>query len=149
MKTKALLVSCAATLLFAPLLPLSAATIPAGTILTVRTLRAVSSVDAPGTAIRTQLQQPVTVNGKIVIPAGTEIAGKVVTSARMMSTNSRLTVNLTRVHLGHGEQPITTTGAQPLSNDLKTRNGVGISRRDYTVAAGKQMQFKLAQPLVY
>ncbi len=148
MKTKTLLLLITAVLLVAGVQISPGATVPAGTVLIVRTLRSVSSVDVPGTPVPAQLLQPVTINGKVAIPAGTHFSGKVVTSRRLASSNTRLTVNLTSVHVGGGDLPITTAGAQLLSNDLKTRSGVGVSRTDYTVASGKQIQFKLARPLV-
>src|SRR5450432_457658 len=125
----------------------SAATVPAGTTLIVQTLDAISSVDAPGTRFAAQLANSVVVNGKVILPAGTKLSGKIETSRRMVSSSQRLTVNLSDVQVGGRAVPIKTTGARELSNDFKTRRGVSVSRAAYTVAAGKRMEFQLAQPL--
>lgn len=124
-----------------------AATVPAGTVLIVQTLNAISSTDAPGTRFAAQLANNVAINGKVVLPAGTKVSGKVETSRRTVSSTQRLTVNLTDVQVGGRAVPIKTTGASPLSNDFKTKRGVEVSRGAYTVAAGKRVEFQLAQPL--
>ena len=149
MKTKTLLFLIAVALPIVGMQKSSGATVPAGTILTVRTLRSVASVEMPGRAVPAQLARAVAVGGKVAIPAGTHLNGKVVTSRRFTRSNDQLTVDVTSVHLAGRDVPITTTGPQFISNDVKTRGGVAISRRDYTVPAGKLMQFKLARPLVF
>ena len=125
----------------------TAATVPAGTTLIVQTLNAISSTDAPGTRFGAQLANNVAANGKVVLPAGTKLSGKVETSRRMMSSTQRLTVNLTEVMVGGRAVAIKTTGARELSNDFQTKSGISVSRAAYTVAAGKRIQFQLAQPL--
>ena len=52
-----------------------------------------------------------------------------------------------KVQIGGRAVPIKTTGARPLSNDYQTKRGVSVSRAAYTVPAGKQIEFQLAQPL--
>ena len=59
-----------------------AVTIPAGTTLVVRTLHNISSVDAPGKAVSMQLVKDVVVNGKVALPLGTKISGRIETSKR-------------------------------------------------------------------
>jgi hypothetical protein len=126
---------------------LPAATVPAGTVLVVRTLDTVVSTDTPGTRFSAQLANNVAVSGKVVLPAGTKFSGKVETSRRTYSSTQRLTVNLSNVQIGGRTVPIKTTGARPLSNDHHTKRGVAVSRAAYTVPAGKQIEFQLAQPL--
>ena len=124
------------------------ATIPAGTILTVYTLQTVSSIDMPGTPVPAQLVQPVAVNRKVVLPAGTYFSGKIITSRRLISTSDRLTVNLIGVRLGGRDIPITTTGPRLLANNFRASSDVKVSLAWDTIAAGKRLQFQLAQPLV-
>jgi hypothetical protein len=124
-----------------------AATVPAGTILVVRTLNAVSSTDAPGTRFAAKLASNVAINGKVLLPAGTKLSGKIQTSRRLASSSQRLTVDLTDVLVGGHTVPIKTSGARELSNDYKTKGGVAVSRATYTVPAGKRIEFQLAQPL--
>lgn len=147
MKTKISILAGLATLVW--LIPQDSpgATVPAGTVLIVQTMDAVSSMDRPGMRFATRLAKNVGINGKVVLPAGTKVSGKVETSNRMMGSSQRLTVNLTDVQIGGRAVPIKTSGPRPLSNDYKTRRGVQVSRADYTVPAGKLIEFKLAQPL--
>ena len=124
MKTKILILVGLAMLAWLVPQDSSAATVPAGTILIVQTLNAVSSTDAPGTRFAAQLANSVTVNGKVILPSGTKLSGKIETSKRLVSSSQRLTVNLTDVQVGGRAVSIKTTGARPLSNDFKTRRGV-------------------------
>lgn len=149
MKAKTLLFLIAAALLAAGAQKSSGATVPAGTIVTVRTMAPVSSVDPRGRAVPFQIARPVAVGGKVAIPTGTHLSGRVVTSRRLAHSGDQLTVDITSVHIAGRDVPITTSGPQVLSNNIRTRNNVSISHANYTVASGKLMQFKLAQPLVF
>lgn len=146
MKTKTLILAGLAMVGWLVPQDSSAATVPAGTVLVVRTLDSVVSTDTVGTRFTAQLVTNVAVNGKAVLPAGTKFTGKIVTSRRTVSSSQRLTVNLTDVQIGGRAVPI-KTGAVPLSNDYHTKRGVAVSRAAYTVPAGKQIEFQLAQPL--
>jgi len=124
----------------------NAATIPAGTTLVVRTLEPISS-DAPrGRQFLAQLETSVTVNGKVLLPAGTKVLGRVETSRRMATTSHPLTVNLTDVQLGGRNVPVKTTGACQLVN-WTTARGVAVSNQSYVVASGRKMEFRLAHSL--
>lgn len=123
------------------------ATIPAGTVLVVRSLHTITSVDVVGTPFPTRLENNLAVNGKVVVPAGTHLSGKVVTSRRLHQSKDKLTVDLTGIQLHGRTIPITTTGAQFLYNFSTTR-GVPVTRAGYAVAAGKQIHFQLARPVV-
>ena len=148
MKAKTFWVLIAVALLAAGVQKSMGGTIPAGTILVVRTMAAVSSVDARGKGVPFQLARPVAA-GQKTIPAGTHLSGEVATSRRLVHSGDELTVDLTSIHLAGHNIPITTTGAQFLSNDIRTRNNTSISRSNYTVATGKLMQFKLARPIAF
>lgn len=124
-----------------------AATIPAGTVLVVRSLQTITSVDVPGTPFPTRLEHNIVVNGKVVVPAGTHFSGKVITSRRLHHSQDKLTVDLTGIQTNGHTIPITTTGAQFLYNFSTTR-GVPVTRSGYAVAAGKQVHFQLARPVV-
>ena len=125
-----------------------AVTIPAGATLVVRTLHGISSVDAPGTSVPTQLDKDVVVNGKVALSAGTKISGRVETSKRTSSRSSRLTVNITDVQVRDHSLPIKTTGAVGLENPIyKTRRGISVSKYSYQIPPGWKIEFRLAQPL--
>ena len=124
----------------------SAAAVPAGTHLVVRTLDLITSADAPGTQFHAALVSNITVQGRVVLPAGTKIMGKVETSRRMASRGGQLSVDLTEVIAGGRVHPLRTTGAVHPVN-FTTARGVGVTRGYYTFARGKTLEFRLAQPL--
>ena len=124
-----------------------AGTAPAGTILFVKTLEAVTSTDTPGTRFSAQLAKAVTVKGKVILPVGAKVTGKIATSRRTVSSTEKLTVDLIDLQAGGRNVPITTTGPRPLSNDYKTKGGTPISRAGYKVNTGTLVEFQLAQPL--
>ena len=123
-------------------------TIPAGTLLTVRTLHGISSIDAPGTPFPARLDKDVVVNGKVVLPVGTKVSGKVATSKRTHTSSQRLSVDITSVQVGGRSLPIKTAGAVGLENNAyQTRRGVSVSTASYQVPSGRKIEFRLAQPL--
>lgn len=124
------------------------ATIPAGTVLTVCTSETVSSIDPPGTPVPGKLLEPLAVNGKVVLPAGTYFSGKIITSRRLISSSERLTVDITGIRVGGRDIPITTTGPRLLANNFRASSEVKVSQVWDTIAAGKRMQFQLARPVV-
>jgi hypothetical protein len=124
----------------------AAATVPAGTHLVVRTLDAITSADAVGTRFHTALVNNITVQGRVVLPAGTRIMGRVETSRRMASSRDRLTVNLTEVIVGGRAHALRTTGAAHPVNFTTSRD-VAVTRGNYSFASGKTLEFRLAQPL--
>jgi len=130
-----------------------AVTIPAGTTLVVRTLHNISAVDAPGKAVAMQLDKDVVVNGKVALPEGTKISGRVETSkrSRTLSRSQSLTVNITDAQVHGRTVAIKTTGAVSLKNPMArtTQRGVQVSTYSYQVPAGTRVQFRLAQPLNY
>src|SRR5258708_29450423 len=88
-----------------------ATTVPAGTSLVVKTLDTISSSETRGKKFPTVLLHDVAVKGRVVLPAGTKVTAKIVTSKRMSSSAERLTVNLTDVMVGGHAIPLRTTGA--------------------------------------
>ncbi len=128
-----------------------AVTIPTGTTLVVRTLHNISSVDAPGKAVAMRLDKDVVVNGKVALPAGTKISGRVETSkrSRALTREQSLTVNITDAQVHGRTVAIKTTGAVNLENPLArtTQRGAQISTYSYQVPVGTKVQFRLAQPL--
>jgi hypothetical protein len=125
----------------------SAATVPAGTPLVVKTLEVVSSNEAPGTKFKTQLSHPVAANGKVVLPAGTTITGKVESSRRMLSSRERLTASLIEATVGGRVIPI-KTGIINLEN-FTGSSGVSFAHDYYHVPAKRTLKFQLSQPLQF
>jgi hypothetical protein len=127
-----------------------AATVPAGTHLVVQTTGTITSVDARGTRVPAVLARPVSSQGRGMIPAGSRVVGHVVTSRRLHHSKERLTVDITEIVFNGRPHRIHTTGPVFVDN-LKwdTRTGAQITRAGYTVRAGRNLHFQLAQPLVF
>ncbi len=123
-------------------------TIPGGTLLVVRTLHGISSIDAPGTRFPAELAKDVVVYGKVALPVGTKVSGQIAASKRTHTSSQRLSVNITDVQVGGRSLPIKTAGAIGLEQSaVKTRRGVSVSSYSYQVPSGRRIEFRLAQPL--
>jgi hypothetical protein len=131
--------------------PMSAAVVPAGTHLAVRTLSTITSVDARGTRVPAELTRPIVAHGKVVVPAGARVMGRVVTSRRLHHSSERLTVDVTEIHFNGRTHPIRTTGAVLVDNLnwVNKTTGASVSRAGYTVRGGRVLHFQLAQPLTF
>jgi hypothetical protein len=126
----------------------SAATVPAGTTLVVRTMNAIHSDDRTGTLFKAKLDQNVMVQGRVVLAAGTVLSGRVETSQAVRRSSHALTVNLNSITSGGQTIPIKTAGAfKPQQGHKTTRQGRSVSIGPFTVPAGTKMDFRLAQPL--
>src|SRR5207249_12097770 len=112
-------------------------TIPAGSLLVVRTMHGISSIDAPGTPFPARLDKDVVVNGKVVLPVGTKVSGKVATSKRTHTSSQRFSVNITDLQVGGRSLPIKTAGAIGLEQSThQTRRGVSVSTYSYPGPSG-------------
>ncbi len=86
--------------------------LPAGTLLLVRMKDSISSKNKAGTPFATTLEYDLFVNGTKVVPAGTVIYGKVLSStqARRAVGQSTLDLRLTQIAIGETPVTIATTG---------------------------------------
>ena len=126
---------------------LLAATIPAGTTLTVKTLDTISAQDRVGKKFTALLDQDVVVNGTALLRAGTKVFGKV-ESSRALSGRP-LTLNLTAISSNGREVPVATTEAFPAESTARKgpRNRVAITGSNFVFPHGSKMQFRLANPV--
>jgi hypothetical protein len=123
----------------------SAATVPAGTDLLVKTLDVINSADARGKKFPGVLLHDVSVKEKVVLPAGTKVTGQIVTSRRMMNSPETLTVSVVDVTVGGHDKPV-QTGAIKLEN-YTSSGGTSFSHGYYHVAKGRKLHFRLGAPL--
>jgi hypothetical protein len=126
-----------------------AATVPAGTTLVVRTLNTIQSTDRVGRTFNAQLDAPVTVNGKVVLPAGTRFHGKIESSQANPFRSGPLVLNLTDVSVNGRTLPIKTVSGFEVQNRA-VRGGArarGITVGPFVAPHGLRMQFRLAQPV--
>ncbi len=75
----------------------NAATLPAGTTITVSTVSAFSSKTVVGRTFEGKLAQDVSVNGRVLLKAGSKAFGKIASSRYNPRKNDPLTVELTSV----------------------------------------------------
>ena len=103
-----------------------AATIPAGTILFVRTNETIRSTDPVGKKFSAHLYQDVVANGKVLLRAGTGATGRVKKSRGLGS--KPLILDLTQLSIGQRVVPITVEGFRADYTYLTTRRGVAGER---------------------
>ncbi len=128
---------------------LLAVTIPAGTIIVVRTLDTIHSNDRVGRSFTAQLDQDVAVNGKAVLRAGTKVFGRIEASGANPRQSTPLTLNLTGVSVNGRTIPIKTVSGFQLENKAKRGRaaGRGISVGPFVAPHGTKIEFRLAEPL--
>ena len=119
-------------------------TIPAGTVLNVKTLDSIYTKDRVGREFTVALDSDLTVKGKVVAPAGTKFIGKIVTSTKV--GNSPLSIDLTGVSVKGRVVPVKTSGPvepQSISRGRKRQ----VKSRDFVLPPGSNVRFHLAQPV--
>ncbi|SRR5258707_7099598 len=92
---------------------LNAATIPAGTTLTVSTVSLISSQTVPGRSFEAKIAQDVSVKGNVVLKAGTKVFGKVTASRANPRKSGPLTVELASIDVNGHRIPVKTSSVQP------------------------------------
>src|SRR5262249_21402820 len=130
---------------------LSAATIPAGTSITIKTTSQISEREPKGRTFTGQVAQDVVVNGATVLKAGTPVTGKI-TASRASSRPGRgsaaLSIALTSVKANGRRVPVQTASVQPQGATtaqtarMRTR---GVTAGNILVNPGTTMQFVLSQ----
>lgn len=127
-----------------------AATVPAGTTLVARTAAPISSHATAGRHFTAQLGQSVAVDGRVILPAGTQLYGIIATSRGSRSTTSShpLTLNLTAVSANGRKVPVKTTGSvEPHAAKTTRQSRGGFTFGENTFPAGTTLEFRLAEPL--
>jgi hypothetical protein len=134
---------------------LSAATIPAGTSITVKTTSQISERDPVGRTFTGQVDQDVVVNGATVLKAGTAVTGKI-TASRASSRPGRgsapLSVALTSIAANGGNVAIKTHSVQPrgaTTAQTAQMRSRGVTAGNILVTPGTTMQFVLAQAVTF
>src|SRR5262252_2714925 len=130
---------------------LSAATIPVGTAITVKTTSQISERDPVGRTFTGQVDQDVVVNGATVWKAGTGVTGRI-TASRASSRPGRgsapLSVALTSINVSGGNVAIKTQSVQPrgaTTAQTAQMRSRGVTAGNILVTPGTTMQFVLAQ----
>jgi hypothetical protein len=125
---------------------LTAATIPAGTTLTVSTASSISSQDPVGRTFAAKLDQDVTVKGNVLLKAGTKAFGKIKSSRANPRKSELLTLELTSISVNGRNVAVKTNSFQPGSPTVTARQArYGHTAGTLVVAPGTKMQFQLAR----
>jgi hypothetical protein len=123
---------------------LNAATIPAGTTLTVNTVSLVTSQDAVGSSFEAKLAQDVSVKGSVLLRAGTKVFGKIRSSRRNPRKSGPLTVELASVSVNGRNVAVKTNSVQPGGPPQTARQAqYGHTAGTTVVNPGSKMQFQL------
>jgi hypothetical protein len=129
--------------------PASATTIPAGTILLMKTGNTIYSGDRSGTKFKGTLVQNIAGQGKTVIPSGTTVGG-VVTSPKFTTgpVTRPLTLRLIEVVI-HGRAVSIKTDDFEAKNTSPwlTRRGIQVTGARFLLPPGTILPFRLNQPL--
>lgn len=125
-----------------------AATMPAGTTLMVSTASSISSQDPAGRTFAAQIDQDVTVGGKVLLKAGTRASGKIKSSRANPRKNEPLTLELTSVSVNGRNVSVKTHSVQPGNPTVTARQArYGHTAGTLTITPGTKMQFQLARPV--
>ena len=125
-----------------------AATIPAGTTLTVRTVSSVSSKDAVGRTFEAKLDQDIAVKGNVLVRAGAKAFGRIQSSRANPRRSEPFSLELTSISVNGRNVAIKTNIVQPGSiprTARQVRHGVSVGTT--VVQPGTKMEFQFAQPL--
>jgi hypothetical protein len=127
---------------------LNAATIPAGTILTVSTVSLVTSQSVVGRSFEAKLAQDVSVKGNMVLKAGTKIFGKIATSRANPRKSGPLSLELASIEANGRRVPVKTNSMEPHGPPQTARQAqYGHTAGTTVVNPGTRLQFQLVQPV--
>ena len=125
---------------------LNAATIPAGTTLTVRTLSSISSTDRVGRTFKAQIDQGIAVNGKALLKAGTKAILRIQSSQAIPRGSKPLTLDLTSISVNGRDVAVKTNSFEPGSpKTVRGKRAGQISIGPFVVPPKSMMQFQLTE----
>ena len=126
----------------------NAATLPAGTTLTVSSVSPFSSKTVVGRTFEAKLAQDVAVKGNVLLKAGSKVFGKIASSRYNPRKNDPLTVELISVSVNGRKVPVKTNTFQPGSPPRTGRQAqYGHTAGTLMITPGTLMQFQLLQPV--
>jgi len=125
---------------------LNAATIPAGTTLTVSTVSLVTSQSVVGRSFEAKLAQDVSVKGNMVLRAGTKAFGKIASSRANPRKSGPLSLELASIEVNGRRVPVKTNSMEPHGPPQTARQAqYGHTAGTTVVNPGTRLQFQLLQ----
>lgn len=129
---------------------LNAATIPAGTTLTVSTVSLVTSQTVVGRSFEAKIAQDVSVKGNVVLKAGTKAFGKVTASRANPRKSGSLTVELASIDVNGRRVPVKTSSVQPEGPPQTARQArYGHTAGTTVVNPKTTLQFQLLRAVTF
>ncbi len=126
----------------------NAATIPAGTTLTVSTVSLITAQDAVGSSFEAKLAQDVSVKGNVLLRAGTKVFGKIRSSRRNPHKSGPLSVELASVSVNGRNVPVKTNSMEPHGPPQTARQAhYGHTAGTTVVNPQTLLRFQLLQPV--
>ena len=126
----------------------NAATIPAGTKLTVSTVSLVTSQSVVGRSFEAKLAQDVSVKGNVLLKAGTTVFGKIASSRANPRKSGPLSLELASIEVNGRRIPVKTNSMEPHGPPQTARQAqYGHTAGTTVVNPGTKMQFQLLQPV--
>ncbi len=127
---------------------LNAATIPAGTALTITTVSLITSKDVVGRSFEAKIAQDVSIKGNVLLKAGTKAFGKIKSSRANPRKSEPLTLQLTSSSVNGRNVAVKTNSVQPGSPQRTARQAqYGHTAGTLVVTPGTKMQVQLVQPV--
>jgi hypothetical protein len=127
---------------------LNAATIPAGTILSVSTVSLVTSQSVVGRSFEAKLAQDVSVKGNVLLKAGTKVFGKIASSRANPRKSGPLSLELASIEINGRRVPVKTNSMEPHGPPQTARQAqYGHTAGTTVVNPGTRLQFQLLQPV--
>jgi hypothetical protein len=118
--------------------------LPVGTLLTVRLRDAIHS-DPPGATFVAQVDDPIVIEGEMIIPRGASVAGRIESARSSTMKHSRGYVRLTldQVELAGRDLPIRTSSLFARANAVESQ---GRKASDMvSLEQGRRLTFRLAE----
>jgi hypothetical protein len=126
----------------------NAATIPAGTTLTVSTVSLVTSQSVVGRSFEAKLAQDVSVKGNVLLKAGTKVFGKIASSRANPRKSGPLTLELASIEVNGRKIAVKTNSMEPHGPPQTARQAqYGHTAGTTVVNPGTRLQFQLLQPV--
>src|SRR5262249_42528764 len=127
---------------------LQAATIPAGTVLTVSTVSLISSQTVAGRSFEAKIAKDVSAKGSVILKAGTKVFGKITSSRANPRKSGPLVVELASIEVNGRKIPVKTNDIQPAGPPQTARQArYGHTAGTTVVNPGTTLQFQLLQPV--
>jgi hypothetical protein len=126
----------------------NAATIPAGTVVTVSTVSLITSQNSVGSTFEAKIAQDVSVKGNVLLKAGTKAFGKITASRKNPLKSSPLSVELMYVSVNDRKVTLKTNSIEPSGPPQTARTArYGHTAGTTVVNPKTTLHFQLLQPV--